>query len=66
MFLINIDGYYVHALHGVYYITWTREKEHALHFPNENIEKWRKIVQDIAGMALIFQDDSRDMSPKKE
>lgn len=52
MLLKNKDGYYVHKLHGVLYVSWVRDIRDALHFPKNHIN-WHRIVSDMVVETLI-------------
>jgi len=54
MWLRTKNGFYVHELRGVVYVSWVFEKdrEHAAIFPTKDIEKWRDTIADMTGFEL--------------
>ena len=51
MWLRTVDGWYVHELRGVCFITWVsvEDKAHAGIFPEENIDDWVSVVSKMSG-----------------
>jgi hypothetical protein len=53
------DGWYVHELRGVVYVTWVcgANREHALvfHCDQPAIENWCVLIHDMTGLPTIWE-----------